>query len=303
MHCSGIDIDFKIHLIAAYFLEEKPDYKTSFEVQHPLTGKTLIFRPGKVLNSIADAVLPSADGRAPSKKLTQEQKENLHAIQWFSPWLEKIRQKRIAGPESNLPDLDEKVELMCREYSGTSRPTEYRKDRSRDVRSVVRDNGLTFDLYAFRILEKIAPNWFGVPTRWNLISDSSKTTMESMPWFEEWINVGKRRREVALLQKQVPKEAKLAELHKHYNQKPNGEAAEKPSWTDVIPMQLPTGKIFNFKIATFLDDLAGNFLEGSKPGVVLDEQQKEDLLQLPWVPSWLSTLKKSRAKRKHPDTL
>jgi hypothetical protein len=283
--------------LCAYCGDEKPEHRTRLMVRTGEGDKLVEFRPGKVLNSTIEYILGPSGGAPRTKSLTHWQETQLWGIEWFPAWVAGIKRQRSAGPESELPDLREKVDLLCREYAHGARPREFAADRTRDVRTVRRENGAVFALDAFRLLEKIAPNWFGVPTKWSRISDEAKAQVEALPWFEEWLRVGKQRRDVARLRKEVPKRAKLAELHKHYTTKPDGRPAEKPSWNDCIPMQLPDGSIFEFRIATFLDDLIGNFLPGGKPGVVLDEEQKRAMRELPWVSGWIESVRTARLRR------
>ena len=89
------------------------------------------------------------------------------------------------------------------------------------------------------VRRKIAPNWFGTPTKHCELDDAHKQAVEKLPWAKEWLEVGRQRRDVARLGKIFTKEKKIALLVQHYATKArNGAPAEKPSWNDILPQNM-----------------------------------------------------------------
>tara|TARA_Y100000768_G_scaffold255360_1_gene194065 strand:- start:4352 stop:5425 length:1074 start_codon:yes stop_codon:yes gene_type:complete len=288
-----LDFESKVAMLCSYYADRKPEHRAKLLVPHPKAENvTVQFNAGKVLADLSKCFHPL---RPPEKSIHKNQKEQLEAVEWFRPWLDALFASRTAGPNGEEPDLAEKVRLLCKTYATGARP------KANEIKTVTRDNGRTYALCGFRLLQKIAPNWFGTPTKHCELDDDHKQAVEKLPWAKEWLAVGQRRRDVARLGKIFTKEKKIALLVQHYTIKArNGEPAEKPSWNDVLPQKVPEeagGGRWDFRPATFLDDLVGNWFCGDKPGVVLSAEQKSQLEALPWVPSWIASVAAARLKK------
>ena len=97
------------------------------------------------------------------------------------------------------------------------------------------------------------------------------------------------------------KHQKLAMLIQHYTLRTDGTPATRPNWSDAIPVDGVydlCGRVWEFRPATFLDDLADNWMDDGRPGVTLGEEEKERLMQLPWVPDWLNSVFVSRERKR-----
>lgn len=288
-----LDFESKVAMLCSYYADRKPEHRAKLLVPHPKAKNvTVQFNAGKVLADLSKCFHPL---RPPGKNIHKNQKEQLEAVEWFQPWLDALFASRTAGPNGEEPDLAEKVRLLCKTYATGARP------KANEIKTVTRDNGRIYTLCGFRLLQKIAPNWFGTPTKHCELDDAHKQAVEKLPWAKEWLEVGRQRRDVARLGKIFTKEKKIALLVQHYTTKArNGAPAEKPSWNDILPQKVPEeagGGRWNFRPATFLDDLVGNWFHDDKPGVVLNADQKAQLEALPWVSAWISNVEATRLKK------
>jgi len=104
----------------------------------------------------------------------------------------------------------------------------------------------------------------------------------------------------------VTKEQKLDLLVQHYNLNLDGTPRSKPSWNDIIPVPHTAVRdsigtvvsVWEFKPATFLDDLVDNWVVSGRPGVTLTDKQKRMLEELPWVKDWLRAVFTGRERRR-----
>jgi len=285
-----LDLDSKIAMLCSYYVDQKPEHRAKLLVQHPKAkGVDVCFKPGKVLADLIDFFLPAS---GPQKSLNDNQKALLAPLKWFQPWLHGIAAARNAGPDGEEPDLSEKVRLLCKAYATGPRP------KTNETKTVTRDNGREYVLHGNRLLQKIAPNWFGNPTKHCVIDTEHKQAIEKLPWADAWLAVGRQRRDVARLGKIFTKQKKIDLLVQHYTTKPlDGGPAEKPSWNDILPQKVPGGGRWDFRPATFIDDLVGNWFTDDKPGVVLSSDQKAQLESLPWVHSWIENVRAARLRK------
>lgn len=288
---------------------------------HPDTGKLFNFFPGKFLNTLIDYLVPNAQ-TGHTKPLSSEQAVKLHSLWWFDSWLQGVIASRSVGLTGVEPDANEKVELMCRTYIYTYGKHDVLKHGKRPVwgdclgpRMVVRERGLTYKLNGFRLMEKLSSNWFA-PEKSSAkvyhLDCGQKERIEALPWFLQWQKDGKQRRAVANMRKIVTKEQKLQLLCDHYSFNDDGTPRSKPNWADSIPVPHTAVcnengevvSVWNFKPATFIDDLVDNWVEGGRPGVTLTHEQKSQMNQLPWVAAWIAqvvaTRKRKRAARSAP---
>ena len=280
----------KVALLCKHFPARKPSYREVLHVRMPSSTDTLlVFRAGKALAYLAPYCLEG--GR--TKALDASLRSDIEALPSFLPWIDELKASRSAGPMATKPDLQEQVRMLVQAWP-RARP------KPGETIRVTRSNGLQFDVDGNRLLRKIAPNWFGKATKHNSIDAEHKRLVEGVAWGEKWIDTGRHRRRVSLLRRAFPVDFKLKLLAKHYNVKPDGSPGERPSWKDTIPCRIPKsfgGGVWEFRPAWLLDDMHSNWVEGGKPGVVLSEQQKGMLEQLPWVERWVADVRASHAKR------
>ena len=281
----------KIALLCSYCAAEKPAYREVFDVVRPTNGAKVSFKAGKALASLVPYLLGTAKAKA--KLLDDELRQQLLAMVWFPRWLEELTVARLAGPTGPVPDIQEQVRLLAQAYA------EHRP-KAKEVVSIARDNGMTFELNGHRLLKKLAPNVWGGVTSHSKIDETHKRLLMALPWAKQWVKQGTHRRRVSKLRKAFPIEMKVKLLVKFYTTKPDGSPAERPSWLDSIPQRCPEefgGGIWHFRAAWFLDDLAENWCPGGRPGVVLSDAQKRAIETLPWFPAWRDDVRASRAKR------
>ena len=284
-------MDEKVALLCCYCAVEKPAYRAVFDVTRPTNGKTISFKAGKALASLVPYLLGTANAKP--KPMGDDLREQLMTIPWLPRWLEELTVQRLAGPKGPIPDLQEQVRLLAQAY-----PTE--RPKAKEVITVTRDNGMTFQLNGHRLLKKVAPNVWGGATQHSKIDEKHKRLLMSLAWARDWIRQGTHRRRVSKLRKAFPIDMKVKLLVKFYTTKPDGSPAERPSWKDSIPQRCPEafgGGIWNFRAAWWLDDLAENWTPNGRPGVVLNAEQKRAVEALPWFTAWVEDVRASRAKR------
>ena len=307
-----LDLDKKIDLLCALCQIQKPEHRRIDQVLHPFSGQMFGFHPGKVLNCLIDYVLPNAQNQ--QKQLNLEQEAKLYSLHWFSDWRQGILTARSTGPNGAEPLLDEKVMMFLNEYRTV--PMAAGLPRRKVVwtkalapRTAQRKNGGTYELHGFRLMEKLAPLWWpskDPKTKPLQLEDTAKQDLEKLHWFPQWQQDGEQRRIVAHMRKVVTKEQKLDLLVQHYNLNLDGTPRSKPSWNDIIPVPHTAVRdsigtvvsVWEFKPATFLDDLVDNWVVSGRPGVTLTDKQKRMLEELPWVKDWLRAVFTGRERRR-----
>lgn len=310
MRAPRINFDKKIDLLCGLCQMKKPEHRKKEPIAHPQTGSLVDFFPGKFLNCLIDHVVPNKHS-GHVKPLTDEQRTKLYSLIWFEDWRQGILDVRSVGPDGREPDLDEKVELLLKTYVNdhglfTSNKKKPVWNECLGNRNVVRNNGLTYTLSGFRLMEKLSSNWFADSKRGAVLTPLQKAAVEVLPWFAQWRADGEQRRAVAAMRKVVTKDQKIALLAEHYSWNDDGTPRGRPNWSDSIPVAhtaVRDGKgnvvsVWEFKPATFLDDLVDNWVEGGRPGVTLTAEQKEGLEKLPWVKDWIRSVLTSRERKR-----
>lgn len=291
-----------------------------------------MFYAGKFLQLLGTKLRDNTT--APSSFLTEEQLEKLEALCWFEEWLEMVqnnhRQSSSAASEGSEhePDIDEKVALFCKAYNDTRERLGGREGVRRPAwaralaeRTIETDLGMPYKVNGMRFMEKVAPTWFSEERteshhsspqqhhqsrgqRHVVLNETQRSKIESLPWFEEWKSESKVRRRVAFMRTLVSKEDKLQLLEEHYGYAKDGSPKCKPQWSDRIKVpvrcEAPHGDIeWEFRPATFLDDLIDNWSPEGRPGVTLSTEQMERIvLKLPWAREWLDGVFAARKRRR-----
>jgi hypothetical protein len=293
-----------------------------------------VFYAGKFLQLLGTKLRDTTT--APSSLLTEEQLEKLESLCWFEEWLEMVqnnhRQSSSAASEGSEhePDIDEKVTLFCKAYNDTRERLGGRADVRRPAwakalaeRTVETDLGMPYKVNGMRFMEKVAPTWFSEERterqgaqqqqqqqqqsraqRHLVLNEAQRSKIESLPWFEEWKSESKVRRRVAFMRTLVSKEDKLQILEEHYGYAKDGSPRDKPQWSDRIKVlrrrDPPNDDIeWEFRPATFLDDLIDNWSPEGRPGVTLStEQMDRIMLKLPWAREWLDGVFAARKRRR-----
>jgi hypothetical protein len=302
--------------------------------KNPDTGKSCVFYVGKFLQLLGTKMRDNT--AAPSSFLTEEQLEKLQSLCWFEEWLEMVhnnhRQSSSAASEGSEhePDIDEKVVLFCKAYNDTREGLGGREGVRRPAwaralaeRTVETDLGMPYKVNGMRFMEKVAPTWFSEESiesqhsqhshrqqqqsrtpRQLVLNEAQRSKIESLPWFEEWKNESQVRRQVAFMRTLVSKEDKLQLLEEHYGYTNDGSPRDKPQWSDrikVLRQREPPHKDieWEFRPATFLDDLIDNWSPDGRPGVTLStEQMDRIMLKLPWAREWLDGVFAARKRRR-----
>lgn len=274
----------RIGWLVQYYQHEKPKHRATLQVQDGL--RTTAFHPGKLLDQLKKAFLPDAMGVCP-QPLPKELREQCLSLWWFQGWLDELKAKRQTGNEDGPPDLEEQVSLLVNNYTLTA-------PRKGEAVTVERACGSTYELNGHALLEKIAPNFHEEIDENNRIYVSPRLQQQLLvlPWSDEWIATGRKRREVARMRKLITKEMKVEFLLLFFKHK-------KPAWKSRIPVVVPdgSGDLFDFYPGTWLDDLGDNWLKEARPNVVLTKGQMGAMETLPWFKEWLSSVREQRALR------
>lgn len=272
----------KVALLVERFPGRKPTHRETVTAPHT-DGGVVVFPVGKFLNTLT----PYFTKKGGEEALGVDAVARLRELPWFTEWLETLCAKRNPGPEGAMPTLDEQVELLCANYA-TERPKRGAK------MEVLRDNGMKFTLYAYSLLDRISDNFQvdGTPSKAHRLSCAVRSYMMGLPWVSAWACECAERRAVASVRKVVTKDMKLELLLIYY-------AGRKPSWDDpAIPVYAPgLAEPYEWRAATWLDDIADNWLGGKTPNVKLDPAQKSALESLPWLAEWLDGVKRIRARK------
>ena len=281
------DRDAKILLLASRFPHAKPRSREQIVI-FDANGNKSIVNIGAFLGTLP----PYFTRKGGKETLGVDSVAMLRSLPWFEAWIEGVRAKRSRGRDAALPALDEQVELLCENYP-EKRPT--RGSRM----EVKRKNGALFTLCAYSLLDRIADNFH--QTACDAVSSNNVKTcrlneetcrlVRSMPWASRWIEECAKLRLVAQTRKFVTKEMKLQLMLTYYPE-------HKPMWRDApIPVAVPElESTFQWRAATWLDDIADNWLRQKQPSVRLDESQMQALQTLPWMKTWLSGLSRTRAR-------
>ena len=305
-----LDLDRKIDLLCALCQIEKPGHRRIDSVPHLCTGELFAFHPGKVLNTLIDYVLPNAQGQ--QKPLAHDQSTKLYSLHWFEGWKRGIATARSVGPEGAEPLLNEKVQLLLDAYMTVPDAVNNKKvvwTKALGPRTTARKNGTSYEINGFRLMEKLAPLWWPskeAKAKPLPLEPNDKAAVERLHWFGQWHADGEQRRAVAQMRKVVTKGHKIDLLVQHYNLNLDGTPRCKPSWNDSIPVPHTAVRsedgtllgVWEFKPATFLDDLVDNWVDGGRPGVTLTNTQKNQLEELPWVKDWLRGVFTARERRR-----
>lgn len=325
MQGNRLSFDVKIDLLCCMHQIEKPCYRRRDSVKNPDTGQACVFYAGKFLQVVGTKLREGASSGA--SLFTEEQLEKLESLCWFGEWAETVqnnhRHSSTASEGSeNEPDLDEKIELFCKAYNNTREKLGASTNTRRPAwatalaeRTVETDLGVSYKLNGMRFMEKIAATWFSEQNsdchedqhtgqRHLILTETQRSKIERLPWFEEWKKESKVRRKVAFMRTLVSKEDKLKLLEEHYGYGKDGSPKCKPQWSDRIKVPVrrgaPHGDIeWEFRPATFLDDLIDNWNPEGRPGVTLSTDQMDRMmLKLPWAREWLDGVFAARKRRR-----
>lgn len=274
----------RIGWLVQYYQHEKPKHRASLQVEDGI--RTVAFHPGKLLDQLKKCFLPDSLG-ACQQTLSPELRGKCLSLWWFQGWLNELSAKRQTGNEDGPPDLEEQVTLLVHNYP-TAAP------RKGEAVTVERACGSAYELNGHSLLEKIAPNFHEEVDEKNraYVSQRLQQQVIVLPWSDEWLATGRKRREVARMRKLVTKEMKVEFLLLFFKHK-------KPAWKSRIPVIVPdgSGEIFDFYPGTWLDDLGDNWLKEARPNVVLTKGQMGAMETLPWFNEWLNTVREQRALR------
>lgn len=275
----------RIGWLVRYYQHEKPKHRAKIEIDD--NGKPVVFQPGKLLDLLKKTFLPDPLG-ASHQTLDKSLRDQCLSLWWFQGWLDELKAKRKTGSEDGPPDLDEQVRLLICNYTACA-------PRKGQAVTVTRQNGQDYELNGHSLLEKIAPNFHG-----DELDEKSKINVSQrlqqqlliLPWSDDWLAVGRKRREVARMRKLITKEMKV-ELLLHFFK------LKKPVWKSRIPVHVPdgSGDIFDFYPGTWLDDIADNWLRELRPNVVLSQGQMTAIETLPWFLEWIGLVREQRKNR------
>lgn len=275
----------RVNWLVQNYQHEKPKHRSVLQVQDG--GKTVAFQPGKLLDLLKKCFLPDASGER-TQTMSKDLREQCLSLWWFQGWLNELQAKRQIGNEDGPPDLEEQVHLLIHSYPTVA-------PRKGEAVTVERINGSSYELNGHSLLEKIAPNFHGEP-----VDEKSKCYVHPrlqqqllvLPWSNEWLATGRKRREVARMRKLVTKEMKVELLLFFHKEK-------KPAWKSRIPVIVPdgSGEIFEFYPGTWLDDLGDNFLKEARPNVVLSDAQMIAISKLAWFDEWIASMREQRLQR------
>ena len=113
----------------------------------------------------------------------------------------------------------------------------------------------------------------------------------ALPWARKWVRESSMQRRAAQTRKVVTKELKIELLLLNC-------CDAQPVWDQVLPVCGPgIVGVYEWRPATWLDDIGNNWLGGTAPGVRLNVPQMKAIETLPWVSSWLIELRRSRERR------
>lgn len=256
----------KLQLLVEHYVDTKPLHRETLWIQGE--GGTQRFSAGRFLSSLADAVrrgeaLPPASAK------------KLMARPWFAAWYATQKARGESGSLPAKPSINEQVELIVENYPA-SQPVR------NETRLVERVDGSEYELNGQLVLDKVASSIHGgVSAGKYRITDDVCERLLALPWAANWVARSAERRAVGVMRKVVTKEMKL-ELILHYY------PLERPAWDDPpICVHVPGSDPFPFRPATWIDDLADNWLGGRRPNVTLSPEQMAALESLPWVSGWL----------------
>jgi hypothetical protein len=210
------------------------------------------------------------------------------SLWWFKGWIDELKAKRKTGSEDGPPDTDEQVHMLIANHPDVA-------PRKGQAVTIERLNGASYELNGHSLLERIAPNFHGED-----VSERSKAYVSPrlqqqilvLPWSDDWVAVGRKRREVARMRKLITKEMKLEYLLFFFKEK-------KPVWKSRIPIFVPdgSGDVFEFFPGTWLDDICDNWLNDSRANVVLTKAQMGAIETLPWFSEWIDVVREQRSIR------
>jgi len=230
----------RIGWLVQYYQHEKPKHRALLQVE--AGGKTVAFHPGKLLDLLKKTFLP--DPLAPSgPPLPADLREQCLSLWWFQVWLDELEAKRKTGNDDGPPDVEEQMYLLIANYPDAA-------PRKGEAVTVDRVCGTSYELNGHQLLEKIAPNFHGEDVDEKskaYISPRLQQQMLILPWSDEWLATGRKRREVARMRKLVTKEMKVEFLLFFFKTK-------KPAWKSRVPIIVPdgSGDVFDFYPGTWL---------------------------------------------------
>jgi hypothetical protein len=255
-------------------------------------GGHATFVLGRFLSDVAEYFL---DGRQAA--LGEAGKRLAEQALWFRPWVDKLRVRRAgAATRGEPPDDDEQLAMLVA-ASPTSRPS-----RSATL-TTVRRNGEEHELSVRQVYEHLSA-WLARrdaaasrPGRRVVAGEPvhySRATLEAflaLPWARKWVKESSMQRHAAHTRKVVTKELKIELLLLNCRD-------TQPVWDQVLPVCGPgIVGVYEWRPATWLDDIGNNWLGGAAPGVRLNVPQMKAIETLSWVSSWLIELRRSRARR------
>jgi len=265
----------KMQMLIDHYPKSKPLHREKCRV-HASDG-TSTFSAGRFLSTLGDIVQRGDD-------LDEELLDKMMKLPWFAAWYGTQRARAVMAPNAlpAKPTMNEQVELLVGAYS-------YEQPVRGKVIVVERADGRTFTLNGALVLDKIASAMHGgVCAGKYRISETACADLARLPWVKDWLERSADRRSVGAMRKVVTKDMKL-ELVLHHCRK------YRPGWDDApIPVHVPGSDTFYFRPATWIDDLADNWLCDKRPSVTLTEDQMMALESLPWLAAWLQGVLRRR---------
>lgn len=265
----------KMQLLLDHYSQTKPLHRERCVVETPEGRET--FSAGRFLSSLGEAIQRG-------ETLDEELLDELLQLPWFACWHAAQMARCAIGPGAlpSKPTMNEQVELLVVAYPAHQPPRG-------EVITVCRADGRTCKLNGALVLDKIATAMHkGVCASKYRISEASCAELSRLPWATAWLRRSSERRSVGAMRKVITKDMKLELLLHHYRK-------SRPAWDDEpIPVYVPGSAAFYFRPATWLDDLADNWLCKKRPNVTLTEEQMVALESLPWVRAWLDGVLRRR---------
>lgn len=259
----------KLYLLREQYPNSQPAHRETRIIRTKAGSQR--FAAGRFLSSLGESIRRGYS-------LPAEVKEEMMDVPWFAAWY--AQQKHTASlPTPGLPPkptINEQIELLIDNYP-SQQPVRG------ETRIVSRVDGRPYELNGQMVLDKIASVFHADTSASKYrVSEELCEQLRVLPWAKAWIERSAERRATWHMRKVVTKDMKL-ELVLHYYRE------NRPAWDDpAIPVTVPGSDTFYFRPATWIDDLADNWLTDRRPNVTLDANQMEAMESLPWVEEWLA---------------
>lgn len=280
----------KVEWLLRYCQDGKPKHRAVVHVEDA-EWEHVTFQPGKLLDGLKKCFLPEGkDGLV--QPLDEKLRTQCLSLEWFQPWLDELNAKRQTGNDHGPPNIDEQMKMLVNSYPTVA-------PKKGEAVTVERVNGSSYELNGHALLEKVAPNFYGddeqsvAKNTKYYVSPWLQQQLLVLPWSDEWLATGRKRREVARLRKLVSKDLKIELLRFFFKTK-------KPAWKSRIPVRVPdeSGGTFDFYPGTWIDDIVDNWIGGERrSNVVLTTEQMLVISRFEWFQEWIKTVKEQREAR------